>query len=259
MPTPPVPFSFDSEVAAANSDPTAGGAVPVQLPPDQQRHGTLWPTPAEMVSDHSAEGAPWLPTARDIPHDPPQGPLWTADHDNAAVPYDGQSRVDPVSGQGISAPAVPVHAGDEGGVWDPADWGTHSAQPNAWPQLDIGQPFTLDQGSGEVRHVATDQWDTTGKRVSPADAPSAPHELYGSQHDTTPRQIPYEVGALFDNVASSNQFSTSPGYWGVQASVPDMAPRPQGAVAAQPPSDPFVASIPGQGPAPVTIDYGTDW
>ncbi|HEX4661899.1 MAG TPA: hypothetical protein VH307_31270 [Streptosporangiaceae bacterium] len=247
MPAPPVPFSFDSETAAAAYDPTAGGAVPVELPAEQQRHGVQWPTPAEMVSDHSAEGAPWLPTARGIPTDPPQGPLWSANHDGPQVPFDAQAAVDQVSGQGISGPAVPVHDGS----------GHQLAAPNGTPV--IGQPFTVNQGGGEVRHLATDQWDATGKRVSPADAPSAPHELYGSQHDTTPRMIPYEVGALFDNVAASNQFSRSPGYWGVQAAMPNLAPRPQGAVAAQPPSDPYVAAAAGIGPAPVLIDYGTDW
>lgn len=253
-------FSFDSQVAAAAADPTAGGAVPVELPPDLQRHGVLWPAPAEHVSDHSAEGAPWQPAARDIPKDPPQGPLWRASHAGDQVEFSAQQDIDPVSGQAISAPAVSqVHDGTDNGTWDPGDWGENYTQPDAWPQLDIGQPFTLNQGSQEVRHLATDQWDATGKRVSPPDAPSAPHELYGSQHNTTPRLIPFEVGALFDNVADSNQFTVNPGYWGVNGSVPDMSARPQGAVAAQPPSDPYVADAVGSVPPMVSIDYGTDW
>jgi hypothetical protein len=237
MATAPVPFSFDSDVAAASS--AAGGAVPIELPPEQQRHGTLWPTPADMVSDHSAEGAAWLPTARDIPHDPPQGPLWTADHDGPSVPAD--------SNNWQAGPAVPIHDGS----------GHTLAAPNGTPV--IGQPFTINQGGGEVRHLATDVWDTTGKRVSPPDAPSAPHELYGSQHNTMPRFIPFETGALFDNIGSSNQFSVNGGYWGINASVPNLAPRPQGAIAAQPPSDPFVATQPGQAQAPAVVDYGMDW
>lgn len=243
-------FSFDSEVAAG-ADPTVGGAVPIELPPEQQRHGVLWPTPAEMVSDHSAEGAPWLPTARDIPQDPPQGPLWTADHDGYYLPFDVNNWQD--------KPPLGQHAGSEGGAWDPGDWGKNGSQPNAWPQINIGQPFTTDQGSRESRHLRTDQWDPTGKQVLPTDAPSAPHEIYGSQHDSTPRFTPFEVGALFANVADSNQFTRNPGYWGVNASVPNLAPRPQGAVAAQMPSDPYVADAVGHVPAVVAVDYSTDW
>ncbi|HXC83873.1 MAG TPA: hypothetical protein VNV62_18650 [Trebonia sp.] len=253
-------FSFDAQVAAAATDPTAGGAVPVELPPEQQRHGVLWPTPAEMVSDHSAEGAPWLPAARAVPKDPPQGPLWAASHAGEQVGYSAQQDVDPVSGQAISAPAVAaIHDGTDGGPWDPGDWGANHSQPNAWPQLNIGTPFTLNQGSRETRTLATDQWDATGKRVSPPDAPSAPHEIYGSRHYTVPRFIPFEAGALFSNVADSNQFTVNPGYWGVNGSVPDMSPRPHGAVAAQMPTDPYVADAVGSVPATVSVDYSTDW
>lgn len=242
-------FSFDSEVAAAASGGPYGGAVPIELPADQQRHGTLWPTPADMVSDHSAEGAPWQPTARDIPQDPPQGPLWTADHDGPQVEYSAGQRIDPTSGQGISAGAVPVHDGS----------GHALPAPNGLP--DIGQPFTVNQGGTEVRHLATDQWDATGKRVSPADAPSAPHEVYGSQHFTVPRMIPYEVGALFANEADSNQFpGVAEYYWGVNAAEPDLAARPQGAVSAQPPSDPYVAdSVAAAVPVAAPVDYSMDW
>jgi hypothetical protein len=228
-------FSFDGQVAAGAADPTSGGAVPVELPADQQRYGMLWPGPADMVSDHSAEGAPWLPAARDIPVDPPMGPLWTASHDGPSVPA--------TSNNWQRGPLADNHRG------------RGRALPAANGRPNIGRPFTVDQGSSEVRHLATDQWDPTGKRVSPADAPSAPHEIYGSQHDTTPRFIPFQVGALFDNVADSNQFTVNPGYWGVQGAMPDMAPRPQGAVAAQQPSDPYVAAAVGGMPAPVQIDY----
>lgn len=242
-------FSFDAEVAAASADPTAGGAVPVELPADLQRHGVLWPVPADMVSDHSAEGAPWQPAARDIPRDPPQPPLWQASHAGIQVEYGAQQDVDPVSGQAVSAPATSqVHDGTEGAL--PA--------PNGLPY--IGEPFTVNQGSREMRHLATDQWDATGKRVSPPDVPSAPHEIYGSQHDTTPRFTPFEVGALFANVADSNQFTVNPGYWGVQGSVPDMSARPNGAVAAQMPADPYVAPYEGaQAPAAAAVSYDMEW
>jgi hypothetical protein len=178
-----------------------------------------------------------------------------------AVQFDAQQRVDTISGDGISAGATGNHQGDDGGAWDPADWGDYNAQPNAWPQINIGQPFTVNQGSGETRTLATDEWDSTGKRVNPPDAPSAPHEVYGSQHNTTPRLIPYEVGALFDNVADSNQFTRNPGYWGVQGGMPDTSLRPQGAVAAQQPDDPYVAQSvaaagPGGVPIPINYDLG---
>jgi hypothetical protein len=231
-------FSFDGEVAAG-TDPTAGGAVPVELPADLQQYGVLWPTPADMVSDHSAEGAPWQPAARDIPADPPMGPLWSASHDGPSVPA--------TSNNWLSGPLGDNHQGR----------GRALAAPNGRP--DIGRPFTVDQGSTETRTLATDQWDSTGRRISPPDAPSAPHEIYGSQHDTTPRFIPFAVGALFDNIGDSNQFTTNPGYWGVWGAMPDLAPRPQGAVAAQPPSDPYVAAATGQLPAPVQIDYDMEF
>lgn len=255
-------FSFDTMVAAAAADPTAGGAVPVELPPERQRHGTLWPNPGDLVSDHSAEGAPpWTSDPHNVPKDPPMGPLWTANHDDVQVEYSAQQRVDPVSGDGISAPATSViHLDADNGTWNAGDWGAGGdTQPNAWPQINIGQPFTVNQGSGETRTLWTDQFDSTGKRLNPPDAPSAPAEVYGSQHFTAPRFIPFEVGALFDNVGDSNQFSVKEGYWGISASVPNLAPRPFGAVAAQPPSDPYVAGTVGSVRPTVPVDYGTDW
>jgi hypothetical protein len=38
-----------------------------------------------------------------------------------------------------------------------------------------------------------------------------------------------------------------------------MAPRPQGSVAAQPPSDPYVADAVGSVRPAAPVDYGTDW
>lgn len=231
--------SFDTDTAAGAADPTYGGAVPIEDPPELQRQGVLWPTPAEQVSDHSSEGAPWQPTARDVPTNPPQGPLWQPDHDGptvAATSNNWQRH-----GQGN------WHDGRGAALNSPG------GRPN------IGQPFTTNQGSGETRTLATDQWDTTGKRVNPPDAPSAPHELYGSQHMTAPRFIPFQVGALFENVADSNQFTRSPGYYGVRASVPDLSARPFGAVAAQSPSDPYVAGTPAPQPVAPQVDYGWDF
>lgn len=228
-------WAWDTEIATG-ADPYAGGAVPFELPADLQRHGVAWPTPADQVSDHSAEGAPWVAaTSAERQHGweygPPGGgaprqPQFVADHAGPDVPYDAAAAAS--YGQTMAAQPGWPHAG--------------TAPEKSWPQLRIGRPFTIDQGSAEVRHLATDAWDPTGKRVSPPDAPSAPHELYGSQHYTRPRLVPYEPAALFNwNWAQGQQFPVNPGYYGVQSNMPVMSPRPQGAVAAQMPSDPYVA------------------
>jgi hypothetical protein len=227
--------SFDDEVAASASP----DATP--LPAAAQVRGTPWPVPADQVSDHSAEGAPWqaAPGTINQPDVPPQGPLWAAEHD---APLPGA-----VSDHNQQAPAIRHHGG-------------HQA-PQAYPggrPWNIGHPFTL-KVRRFIRRLATDRWDDTGKRVSPPDAPSAEVQLYGSQHFTTPRMIGYEAAPLFSWAwAAGQQFEGHPGYYlSVNAGVPDMAPRPQGAVVAQPPDDPFVASSqgarqPGPGGA---IDY----
>jgi hypothetical protein len=253
----PETWSFDSQVAAAGTDPTSGGAVAFLLPPELQQFGTLWPSPADQVSDHSAEGAPWQPAAGTRgnqegweygppPGGPPPNPEFLADHSGPSVPYDAAAGRDN-RGQALAAQPGWNHAGGGGA--------------RTWPQVNIGSPFTIDQGSGETRTLKTDQWDSTGKRISPADAPSAPHELYGSQHYTRPRQIPYQLPALFDWSWAQGQQFTGPsgGYWEVNAGEPDLAPLPQGAVAAQMPDDPYVAdSAPtaaGSPAAPVYPDY----
>lgn len=224
--------SFDA-ATAAGADPSVGAAVPLELPPEQQRYGALWPTPAEMVSDHSAEGAPWLPAARAIPTDPPQGPLWQADHAGPWVPFDAQAAPDSITGAQIGAAASPNHQGDD--------------HPVAWNGLNIGRPFTLM--TAQVRHLAQLVFDPTGKRIQPPDAPSAPHELYGSKHFTVPRMTQAEHAPLQQWAwAAGQQFTDDPGYYGVQGSVPDLAARPQGAVAAQLPSDPYVAGSTAQPP-----------
>jgi hypothetical protein len=242
--------SFDDDTAAGAVDASVGGAVPIELPPELQDYGMLWPNPGDQVSDHSAEGAPWVAAAGtdNQPSVPPQGPLWRARHTTGAwVPFDANAAQDSITGAQIAAAPSPNHRGTDGQGWNPGAWGPHGTQPNAWPQNNIGKPFTVNQGSGETRTLATDQWDDTGKRVNPPDAPSAPHQLYGSQHYTRPRLIPFALAALFNwNWAESQQFTDDPGYYGVQGAEPDMAPRPQGAVAAQMPSDPYVAAaVPG--------------
>jgi hypothetical protein len=168
-----------------------------------------------------------------------------ADHRGPSVPFDAQAEVDATSGDQIAAPATANHDGTGRQI------SVVGAAPN------IGKPFTVKQGSGEVRHLFSQAWDAmTGRRVNPPDAPSAPHELYGSQHYTRPRMTGYEVGPLFDWAwPAGQQFSNDPGYYGVQAYEPNMARRPVGAVAAQMPDDPYVANAVGQ-PAPAGAGGG---
>lgn len=243
-----------------------------ELPSDLQGRGVLWPNPADQVSDHSAEGAPWQAAAGTMgagygwEFGPPGGgaplvPQHVADHTGPAVPYDAAA--EPNRGQTMGPQPGYNHDGAQGDPWNPGDWAPEGSaspvQPNNWPQLNIGKPFTVDQGSAETRTLATDQWDTTGKRVNPADAPSAPHELYGSQHYTRPRMTPYELPALFDWAwAESQQFTTNPGYWGVAGEAPNLAPRPQGAVVAQMPDDPYVAEAVPSPTQPAYPSYD-DW
>lgn len=223
--------TFDDELAAAASP---GSAL---LPEDEQRHGVEWPTPADQVSDHSAEGAPWQAAAgtRNQPTVPPLGEMWRADHDGPSVPA--------TSHHNQAAPATRPHDG--------------SQLPQAYPGgsvWNMGQAFTV-KVKRFVRHLATDQWDPTGKRISPVDAPSAEVDIYGSEHYTVPRQIGYEAAPLFGWAwAAGDQFSANPGYLGVNAAAPDMAARPQGAQSAQMPDDPYVAP-PAAAAAAGGIDY----
>lgn len=223
--------SFDQDSAAGAVSPTVGGAIPLELPAELQREGTLWPTPADQVSDHSAEGAPWQAAARDVPQDPPQGALWQASHDGPSVPYSAQVALDPLTGADVAAAATGNHDGD----------GQALQLAAALPRM--GKPFTVNQGGSTFRHLISQAWDAlTGMRVNPGDAPSAPHELYGSQHGTRPRLVPAsDQGPLFSWAwPAGNVFPTNdPGYYGVQAYPPDASPRPQGSVTAQLPSDPF--------------------
>ena len=224
--------SFDDDVAAGSASQNAGAALPVgELPQDQQRYGTLTPNPAEFVSDHSAEGAPWLPTARDIPQDPPQSPLWRANHDGPSVPADAGNNQ-----RGIdSAP----HAGSD--------------SKYAYGLLNIGRPFLAVQN--RVRHLRTSVYDATGRIVNPADAPSAPTQIWNSEHNTAPRWIGFDVAPLFDNYGSGPTFSVKPDNpYGVSDSMPDSAPRQYGSVLASEPDNPYVAPTPNPVP-PDAINY----
>jgi hypothetical protein len=251
--------SFDDEVAAGAVSPTVGAAVPAELPPELQRHGMLWPNPADQVSDHSAEGAPWVPAAGTInqPTEPPMGPMPMAVHDGPSVPFDAQAAVDPISGDQIAAPATANHE-DDG-----LQWFEEERSPVVGAAPNIGRPFTINQGSSEQRHLASSvSWDAaTGRRVMIPDAPSAPHEIYGSDHYTRPRMIPYELPALFDWAwPQGPQFWEDPGYYGVSASMPDLAQRPHGSVAAQMPDDPYVAgAVPGAVGPGIPASYAQDW
>jgi hypothetical protein len=223
------PWSFDAETATAAAPP--GG----ELPADLQVTGRLWPYPGDLVADHSSEGNPGKPATRSIPLDPPQGPLWAASHDGPTMPAPRP--------ENQAAPASGVHDGHQGKA--------------AVPLVNFGRPWTVEVRRF-LRHLATDTWDSTGKRVSPPDAPSAPVQIYGSEHDTRPRMTPAKIGPLFSWAwPAGDQWSINPGYLGVNAAEPNMAPRMQGAVSAQPATLPYVA--PAIGPAedlPTDYDLG---
>lgn len=223
-------WSFDTAAAAGQ----ASGGSETMLPPAE---GHLWPTPDDLISDHEADGAPARPATRPVPTDPPQGPLWTADHDNQVPPATRGT-----GPQGVATPAG-NHDGHQGKA--------------PIPQLNIGAPFTVEV-TRFVRHLAGLIWDPTGKIVNPPDAPSAPVQIYGSEHNTRPRLTQSAIGPIFNWAwPAGDQFSTNPGYLGVNASEPDMAARPFGAEAAQPATDPYVA-VAAAATAPaadVAVDY----
>jgi hypothetical protein len=171
------------------------------------------------------------------------------DHRGPSVPFSAQSFPDARTGTDIGAPATDNH------YEDGKAWGSRAPIPVGVPN--IGKPFTTNQGSRESRTLATDQWDATGKRVNPGDAPSAPHELYGSKHYTRPRMTQSQVAPLFGWAwPQGPSFQNDPGYYGVMAYEPDLAARPQGAVAAQMPDDPYVGNAV---PAAVATGYPPDF
>lgn len=233
--------SFDDDVAASAATPNAVPELPIELPADQQQFGVQYPTPADMVSDHSAEGAPWQAAARDIPQDPPQGPLWTANHDGPQPPYDESAGPSPFT----SGPFSGTHRGIQG--------------KKRYGLANIGQPFLATYQN--LRHLVTsDQFDpVTGKHINPDDVPGAQVQIWNSEHNTEPRWIGFDVAPLFENVGTGPSFSgPNAGYLQVSNDEPNQAPRQWGAVAAQSPDEPYIAqSQPGVSTA--AIDYESGW
>jgi hypothetical protein len=238
--------SFDSQVASAAGN--SGG-----IDAERQRQNYVNPTtpnPSQLISDHSAEGADYLPAARSIPMDPAAPPQWTADHDVMGYypAYDAN-----LNQRGNNS--MP-HEGIEGGT-NPRIWGPNHAQPNAYGLINIGHPYLATEQN--VRHLRTsDQFDPqTGKNINPDDAPSAPVQIWNSQHHTEPRWIGFDVSPLFENIGKGPQFSTNPGYLGVNDNPSNRAPRPWGSEVAQTPDDPYVSQ--GASSGPNTVDYSWDF
>lgn len=235
--------SFDSMVAGQ-------AAIDAERQPQRQRYtNPTTPNPSQLVSDHSYEGA--KPATRPVPKNPPAPPAWVADHDEifgyAPATADQQS-------------ALPHALGVHGTVnhdqdidpYHSYDWGRNSEQPSRYPLLNIGKPFEAREY--RQRHLRTDRWDNTGKIVNPADAPSAPTQIWNSQHHTEPRWLPFAVTPLFQNIGKGPQFSHNPGYLGVSDGMPNSAPRQFGSEVAQMPDDPYVSQGASYGGA--TVDYG---
>lgn len=241
--------SFDDQVAAAQGSATGIDAERT----DQNIRIPTAPNPSQLVSDHSAEGANYLPAARDIPQDPPAPGQWSADHDGPSIPFD-YSAGDKFGT--LAARPQTQHDGNEGGT-NPAVWGKNHAQPNAYGLLNIGHPFLAIQN--RIRHLRTsDMFDgQTGKNVNPGDAPSAPTQIWGSQHHTEPRWIGFDVSPLFENIGKGPQFSTNPGYLGVNDNPSNRAPRQYGSEVAQQPDDPYVYQ--GASAGPGQVDYSWDF
>lgn len=222
--------SLDDEVAVQQ-----GGVTSIDAErQDQNIAGITTPNPSELISDHSAEGADYLPAARSIPMDPPAPPMWVADHD-----YVGDY------------PAYDANLNQRGNITTP-----HAGKDgkHAYGLLNIGAPYLADYAN--TRHLRQNVFDSRGFNVNPADAPSADVQIWNSQHDTEPRWIGFDVSPLYENVGSAPGFSNNPGYLGVNDNAPNNAPRQYGSEVAQQPDDPYVS----QGAtAPSTVDYGWDF
>jgi hypothetical protein len=245
--------SFDDAVAAGNA--TQG--IDTERP-NQNITPLTTPNPANLISDHSAEGAPYLPAARDIPQDPPAPPQWKPNHKDHIRDYGHATNAQ--SGEVVGNPhALGAHQSDnhdgtEGGT-NPTVWGPNYSQPNAYGLLNIGAPFLAVQN--RFRHLRQNVFDSRGFNVNPQDAPSAPVQQWNSIHNTAPRWIGFDVSPLFENVGKGPQFSTNPGYLGVSDNQPNRTPRQHGSEAAQQPDDPYVYQGPSSGPS--EVDYGWDF
>src|ERR1039458_579103 len=247
--------TFDQSVAAG-----LGPDVALELPADQQYRGTLWPNPADNISNHSAEGAPWVPAAGTMnqPYDANKdtsgvNPLSYSVHDGYVLPFNAGVVRDARTGVEVRGPLnTGPHAADLIERSLPSEVGNTN-----YPLLDIPDYYDAKQGLHEQRHITESQWDPeTGKRVNTPDQVSAPNDIFNAHVDTTPRQIGYQVPALLNwNWPSASTFpTTAEGNYGVSGHIPDMSQRPAGSVVAGQPDYPSVAS-PGYGAAMPAMDY----
>jgi hypothetical protein len=222
--------SFDQQVAAL-------AGLDAERAPQQQRiTNPTTPNPGQLISDHEPNGA-WLPPDRNLPGNPPAPPSWIADHGDIFGYAPATNADDPHVLQALGPHGTDNHGGRDDNYVD-YDWGPNSAQPNIYPLMNIGHPFTVTEH--RQRHLRTAVYDSTGKIVNPPSSPSAPMQIYGSQHHTTPRFIGFDLTPLFENTGKAGQFSQNPGYLGVSDNAPNRAPRQYGSVAAQMPDDPYV-------------------
>src|ERR1039458_5129485 len=107
--------TFDQSVAAG-----LGPDVALELPADQQYRGTLWPNPADNISNHSAEGAPWVPAAGTMnqPYDANKNtggvnPLSYSVHDGYVLPFNAGVVRDARTGVEVRGPLnTGPHAAD---------------------------------------------------------------------------------------------------------------------------------------------------
>lgn len=244
--------SFDDTVAAGNE--TAGGIDSERT--DQNITPITTPNPSNLISDHSAEGADYLPAARDIPQDPPAPVQWTPNHADDTQDYghatNAQSGDVVGNPNALGAHQSENHAGNDR-IWDATYNGPNNQMPKAYPLLNIGGPFLAVQQ--RFRHLRQIVFDSRGFNVNPQDAPSAPVQQWNSQHDTEPRWIGFDVSPLFENVGKGPSFSTNPGYLGVSDNPSNRAPRQWGSEVAQTPDDPYVSQGASAGPSEVSYEW----
>jgi hypothetical protein len=242
--------TYDSQIAAQ-------AVIDAERAPGQQRYtNPTTPNPSELIADHSAEGA-WPAAARGYPLDPQMPARPIADHDQpynylpaTSTQHESVQRHNP---HALGPHGTENHNGVEGGT-NPRQWGPNKAQPNAYGLINIGRPF-LATISDKWRHLRSSVGfdPVTGKNVNAQDAPSAPTQIWNSQHDTEPRWIGFDVQPRLENIAKGPQFSTDPGYLGVNDNPPNRAPRQYGSEVAQTPDDPYVSQ--GESSGPEAVDY----